>query len=428
MKAFSKSKEILDTIKNKINSNEFMINNRLKNTDFTRERKLPFPSLICFLLNSIKQTLQKELTHFMNLFTQHGNVTKSAFCQQRLKLKPEAFIELNDTLIEKFYADASYTKWGKFRLLCIDGSTLELPKSDEIIAKFGVNNEQNNIPMAKVSTLYDLLNHLLLNSTIEHNYSSEYSLTLKHMDKIRARDLLVLDRGYGARWLFFLINQKKAEYVVRLQFGFGEEADSFWSSKEETKIIEVKELPAKSKTALAKMGITFEPFKYRLVKVYLDNDEIEVLATSLLDEKEYPNEIFKEIYNKRWGIEVNYNHLKNHIEIGNFTGFSSIAIKQDFYANAFISNIQSLIIHDAQKELDDKCNGRKYVYKINRNLSLGYMKNKIVGILTSKNPKHYNELVRLFQIEPVPVRPDRYFPRDKSRHKRKFYMNQKRAL
>ena len=49
-------------INNKINSIEFMKRNRYNDKDFTRKRKLPFTSLIFFMINLVKQTLQKELT------------------------------------------------------------------------------------------------------------------------------------------------------------------------------------------------------------------------------------------------------------------------------------------------------------------------------------------------------------------------------
>ena len=84
-------------------------------------------------------------------------MTKSAFCQQRVKLKPEVFVELNEVLSDDFYTDNEFATHHGMRLLCIDGSTLELPKSEEIIKTFGVNNEDNMIPMSRISTMYDPL-------------------------------------------------------------------------------------------------------------------------------------------------------------------------------------------------------------------------------------------------------------------------------
>lgn len=424
----TKSECLLSKTRSLIDSRGFLERSRKHQQDFTRQRKLPFCSLIYFFLNLIKQTVQKELTCFIQGFGEHKNISKSAFCQSRMKLRPEAFIELNDELVRSFYSDDEIKTWNKFRLICIDGSTLELPNSPEIINDFGVNSVENNTPIGKTSVCFDLLNEIILDSVIAPNKSSEYYLAVMHFGKLRPKDLVILDRGYGARWLFLMLLQSKTDFVIRIQRGFGSDADEFWNSKEESTVIQITHLPKKSAHRLSFFGKVFRQFACRLVKVELKTGEIEVLATSLIDKKTYPNDIFKDLYNLRWGVESNYHHLKNHIEIGNFTGYSSQSIQQDYNASIFIANVQSLIILDAQQKISSTQNTRKYRYKVNRNLSLGYLKDRIVNILTSNDPNYYKEIVELFQIEPVPIRQGRTFPRHSKRYKRKWYMNQRRAL
>lgn len=412
-------KEILDLLSHKIGSQDFLSFCRKKPNCFLRNRKMPFENLIYFMLNSVKKTLQIELTNFMQSFSMHKNITKSAYSQQRMNLKHEAFIELNNFLIEKTYAEMPIKRWNGFRLIGVDGSTLELPKSEEIMNDFG---QDNGVPMARISTMYDLLNEFILDSTISNYTSSELYLAINHFSKLMPNDLVIMDRGYGAKWLFYLFFQNKTDFVIRVQRGFGKETDEFYSSKEYSKIIDVSDLPKKSK----KVFKTINPFKFRLVKVILENGEIEVLATSLLDENLYHQQIFKDLYFKRWGTETNLNHLKNHVELANFTGLSTLSIMQDFYANMLITNIQSMILQDARQKLDN--NNKKYEYKLNKNLSLGYMKDRVITILKTGNPNYYDELIKLFLIEPVPIRPERKNPRNTKRHKRKFYLNQKRSI
>ena len=93
-----KSKKFLNKIKNKIYSKQFLESNRKSDKDFTRQRKLTFSRLILFMLNSIKKSLQKELTEFFLNFSSEKNITNSAFCQSRMKLSHTAFIELNDDI------------------------------------------------------------------------------------------------------------------------------------------------------------------------------------------------------------------------------------------------------------------------------------------------------------------------------------------
>ena len=140
----------------------------------------------------------------------------------------------------------------------------------------------------------------------------------------------------------------------------------------------------------------------------------------------------KELYFKRWGIETNYNHLKSNLNIEEFTGLSEIAIRQDFFANIFINNLQTLIASDSKDEMDAEYKSKKkckYDYKINKNLSLGYMKDRIIEIFMSNDSKYYDRLKELFKINPVPIRKGRKNPRilqDKNR--RTYFINRKRSV
>ena len=91
------------------------------------------------------------------------------------------------------------------------------------------------------------------------------------------------------------------DFLVRMQRNSIKEVQDFFKSNDKSKIIEIDKLHDKSSEQLIKKEIKFDSFKIRLVKVILDNGEVEVLATSLLDDKKYLNEEFKDLYFLRWG-------------------------------------------------------------------------------------------------------------------------------
>lgn len=434
-------KKIIEKIKKKLYSNKFVEDNRFSKKDFTRKRKLPFASLVLFMINIIKQTLQKELTHFMELVKgEKNNITKSAFSQSRIKLKPEAFIELNECLIEEFYTDNIIEKWNDFRLIAIDGSKLILPThSKELMEKFGELSNGMIIPQALVSSCYDILNEIILDVQLETLRVNELNQAVRHFKKLSKGDLIILDRGYSATWFYYILKLNNLDFVNRIPRGFIKVAEEFRLSNEVDSIIEINIPPQKSRYGLERYRVKdrIQPFKLRLVKVVLDTGEIEVLATTLLDKEKYPLEIFKELYFKRWGIETNFDHLKSNIHIEEFTGLSEIAIRQDFYVSAFINNLQSIIALDSKEEMDEKRREKeiitnkkqKYKYKVNRNLSLGYMKDRVIKILTSNNPKYYDELKELFKTNPNPIKKGRKNPRKpQDKNRRKYFMNRKRAV
>jgi len=427
-------KRIIKSIKSLIYSNDFMERNRVSERDFTRQRKLPFVPLVLFMVNLVKQTIQKELTRFIKMFgDRSSNITKSAFSQSRMKLKPEAFIELNDCLIREFYTDNIIKKWNGFRLCAIDGSKLILPThSKELMDKFGTLSNGMIVPQAQISSCYDVLNEIILDTQLETIQINEMNQAIRHLEKLSKRDLVIFDRGYAATWFYYMLKIKELDFVNRVPKGFRKDAEDFRLSDETDNLIEINIPPQKSRYGLQRHGFAkqeLQPFKLRLVKVILDTGEVEVLATTLIDKEKYPIEIFKDLYFKRWGIETNYDHLKSNIHVEEFSGLSEIAIRQDFFANVLINNLQSVIALESKEEMDKEINDREYEYKINRNLSLGYMKDRIIEILTSDNPKYYEELKELFKMNPNPIRKGRKNPRKhQDKNRRKYFMNRKRAV
>lgn len=429
------AKRLLRIFKQTIYSQQFRDIHRKSKNCFIRNRKMPFPAMILFMLNLVKKSLQKELTEFFSNFYNEKNITNSAFCQSRMNLNYTAFVELNDIMINDFYKNSKYKLWNKFRLLAIDGSRLQLPVSKEIIETFGCakNNSETKTPMAQASYCLDLLNKKILNSEVDKNETSEYTLALKHLNKLKyEKDLLIYDRGYSAIWFMFYHLFLGKDFLIRMQRNSIKEVQDFFNSDEESKIIELEELKTKSKEQIKKLNLKFKRFKIRLVRVILDNGNIEVLATSLIDEKIYPSKEFKDLYFLRWGIETEFDHLKNHLMIEDFTGLSPLSILQDFYSSQLAANIQQVIINEAEEELKEEKKNLRYEYKVNRNLSTGFMKDRLIDIIFIKNDeeqeKKFDELKELFKINPTPIRKGRSFPRIYHKTRKKFYIIKKRAI
>ena len=75
--------------------------------------------------------------------------------------------------------------------------------------------------------------------------------------------------------------------------------------------------------------------------------------------------------------------MKNILEIENFTGKSPLTVRQDFYATVLTNNIRGLIHWDLQEEVEAENHGktRKYTYQVNRHLSIGRLKDRIVTLI-----------------------------------------------
>ena len=91
----------------------------------------------------------------------------------------------------------------------------------------------------------------------------------------------------------------------------------------------------------------------RIVTITLENGTKETLLTNLpkelmsIDDLEY-------IYGKRWGIETNYNTLKNRFYIENYSSKKRKGIEQDLYSKFFIFNIFNYLKLIFNKLINDK--------------------------------------------------------------------------
>ncbi len=95
----------LSTIRNKIQSKELKEKWRKSITDFTRKRKMDFEKLIHYILNKKGLSTNMEINNFFNKINEDIDMSAQALLDQRLKLKSEVFVELNEDYLKGFYSE-----------------------------------------------------------------------------------------------------------------------------------------------------------------------------------------------------------------------------------------------------------------------------------------------------------------------------------
>ena len=116
--------KLIEFLKNIITSTEFIARHRQSDTNFTRERKIPFHLLIVFLLNVLRGSYQDQLDRFFKILFRldvaNRVVSKAALTKARMKLKYQAFVELNHRLNAFFEKNFNPKTWFGFRLLLFE--------------------------------------------------------------------------------------------------------------------------------------------------------------------------------------------------------------------------------------------------------------------------------------------------------------------
>ena len=419
----------------------FKIECKMNEKDFTRDRKLPFARLALFMLNLVRKTLQVELDHFFALLGLHEQppASKQAFSKARMKLSGQTFIRLNDRLVEEFYADGQFRQKKGYRLLGVDGSTIQLPASDEITEVYG-GQPGASFPMARASVVFDVENNITLDAILAPYVSDERVLALEHLRRTASAegvdDIWLFDMGYPAFSLMAALHQAQRQFVVRTYAGFCKEVDAFLARGEQEGLIEI-DVFAEGRVVNAKFREYLPDWDrcvlhLRIVVIDLRQGSRVILLSSLLEKTLITREDLGEIYRRRWPVETQYDLYKNVVELENFTGLSALSVAQDFHATVLACNINALIINDVDQELEVENalrSDRKHAYKANRNLSIAKLKDNVIRLLLGEVEvaSFYEGLKRELKRHKVPIRPGRSYPR-KRRHKSKYSMNKKRAL
>ena len=416
---------IIQIVRSRLADGGFLARHRASPSDFTRVRKLPFHHVMLLVLRKSLKSLQLALHEFFERLAggaARGAATPGAWTRARAKLRHTAFVELNEAAVLAPLAAAPecLARWQGHRLLAVDSSLLRLPDSAEIWAHFGGQQAENQsgpcavrVPQARLSVLYDVLNRLGLDTALGGFATGEVALATGQLGAVRAGDLLLTDRGYAGYEFFARILARGAHFTGRCQRrSFGIVAGLFARDQAGVSETVLLNAPAAARAA----GLPAQ-MPVRFVTVRLSTGELEVLATSLLDEERYPSSGFLELYGRRWGIETYYGTLKGRLELENFSGQTVEAILQDVHASVFLGNLESVIAAQAADALRTQAKagegGRRHPAQINRAVSFHALKSRAMELLLGPAPVEevLDELRALFLANPVSVRPHRRPPR-----------------
>lgn len=379
MQALSICQNILEEVKHRISSkytDSFRIGNH-----FTRCRKLDIKQVIFYLLYSSKASMNLNIANIRDDIQSINfpDVTKQAVSKARRGISPELFRDLFHFSVEKFYSACRHRKtWHGFHAFAVDGSCVQVPKSKDNIEYFGLCRNKHHSredSMARVSSMYDLMEDFVVDASINNYRCAERSSAKKHLDylesaKLTNRAILLFDRGYPSYEFFQRIDQHGYYYLMRIQ----------GNVKTLTEREEIDEIVSYIPVQLKRSNP--DPANVRVVHVILDDGTDECLVTNLTDPAITPA-MLKELYFLRWGIESKYYELKNQLKLEEFSGSHHLSVEQDFFITLLFMNLCSLIKSEADSCITEimKDKNNKFQYQANRAFIIGRLKKYLVLLL-----------------------------------------------
>lgn len=325
---------------------EFIIGNH-----FTDNSKMNLADFGFFFSFRNGKTLQSDIEYYMSNFKMGLDpFSRQYISKQRMFILPEYFKSINrNFLINIDYSiDNSYLKTFKgFFLIAGDGSDMKLPDFPEVREEFNIKNtlKYTKPCMGKLSSLHDVLNGFMLDGILGNYKEGELPLMQQNLSIVEKmvsphKSIFIFDRNYNAMELYARIIEMNSYFVVRLKKDFYKKERSKITSNDSSIQLELTQSRLKKfhdedlKEKYSKMW----SIDLRIVTITLENGTEETLLTNLpqnimtIDDLEY-------IYCKRWGIETNYNTLKNRFYIENYSSKKRTGIEQDVYSKFFIFNI-----------------------------------------------------------------------------------------
>ena len=416
---------ISKTLSESISSIPFLQKARKLSTAFVRARKMPFCDIMWFVMSCSNKSLQAELDDY---FDKKGveTVSRQAFSKSRENIKHQAFIDLNDLLVQKFEKeDGDISTYRGYRLFSADGTLIDLPNTPQLREHFGYSSNGSGKTYAKglAITAFDVLNKITIFAELYRYDDSEKRRMLDIADGFaklyKEKSIWLLDRGYPSFELFARLEDNAQNYVIRV---------SSQSLKE------VNEANDADQTISVKRGT--HSIKLRVVNIVLSSGETEKLVTNLYSDFTLTD--FEELYAKRWGIETNYRFLKKKTCLEVFTGESITVVLQDFHASIVVLNMAAI----AEREQEDILRRNNAVcaegkhsgceYRPNKTKLIRDIKRNFVDLMMCENKmsrvfkkfRLYKQIKRYAFLDV----PDRHYPRNFTRSQSRRESHPKQAL
>jgi hypothetical protein len=267
--------------------------------------------------------------------------------------------------------DAAFDRWCGLRVVAADGTCLRLAPWRENVDAYGLGPcRDGSVVMTRCVALFATASRQLLDITVGRYDAGEREVLLGCLDALNADDVLVLDRGYPAWWLFAALHAKAKSFCARVEGCSWPQVEQFMKSTQRDATIE-RELSAQTRAKLAELGLDAAQVspvtRVRLIKVVLPNGRLEVLVTSLLDGSRFPAEMFGQLYRSRWGVEEAFKSLKHRLDLEGFSGELPQSVEQEIHAKALMYNITQALCTQASERLQGQ---KQATYQVNHAYAL----------------------------------------------------------
>lgn len=352
-------------------------------------------------------------------------VTVSAFCQYRKSFSLKILFYIWQDLIARIYQlyPPQSLRWQGFRLLAIDGTSLNLVES--LWPHFGALKGCCGVGPAQayLAVLYDLVTRIPLTFRIGPAINNAYPRVpfKRLMPHLNPNDLLIIDLGFYSIEIFALLQAQGVNFIIPMRQGakrklvkllgkhdglYRIKAPKYWRGKDHVP----------------------ESMTVRIITVYHDGFRPRKLVTSLLNAELYTYENIDMLYHRRWHIETFFREFKHSLHATHWHARSLHSFYTEIIFQMLLVILTKLAMADAAKQADipmEQLSFSKCLAEIRYFLAL------VVHLPLHRWLKVYRELLTRLSRLNIDIRPGRHFERDTQKRRQKSrlrYNNQLRKV
>ena len=301
------------------------INALLEETDrqSRRQRKLPAPVVVYYVIalalymqvayGEVLRCLVEGLQWLGLDVRQLRRTGKSGISQARKRLGVKPMRRLYEEAVGPIATPQTKGAWyrKKWRLVSLDGSTLDLADTEGNDAEFGrpgASRGKSGFPQLRFVSLVENGTHVLWGAQAGGYATGESTLAWDAVGRLQPGMLCLCDRNF--------FSYKLWEHAVKTR------ADQLWRVKNNANLPCLKRLPDGSYLSKVfasdkdrrhdRNGIVVRVIEYRLEGTKKP-EELYRLITTVLDDEAAPAEELAALYHERWEIETALDEFKTHL-------------------------------------------------------------------------------------------------------------------
>jgi len=258
------------------------------------------------IANVLKMLIQQFRLGFPNLSLKAITPEAVVHARERLGVEPmRIFFEAHAREFEPI------TLFHGHRVVGTDGSSFNVPDTQANEVHFGrpkASRGETAYPQMKKVSLVETSTRWILDMVFLRCDGSERDGVLKLLARLLKNDLLLMDRGISAVWLFAECRRRSIHVLGRIASSWKPHIIKRLGPGDFLVLVKGKvpnEL-RRNKKATVKM-------KLRMIEYKIGGNETVRLLTSLRDPVEYPAIELATCYHARWECELSYDEIKNHL-------------------------------------------------------------------------------------------------------------------